>query len=82
MNAKFRQYAFALIFLAVGIFQLVKGDPLEASLYLMAALAFVFNSMAGETKLIRYKKTLVIATWILMIAVAILFLYLLQFKYL
>lgn len=82
MNAKLRQYAFALLFLAVGIFQLVKKDSLEASLYIMAATAFILNSLAGEAKLIRYKKWLVVATWVLMISVGILFLYLLQFKYL
>lgn len=82
MNAQVRQYAFAFIFLGVGIYQLIKRDSLEAVLYLLASGAFIFNSLAGEQRLAKYKRPLAIATWILIIAVGILFLYLLQFKYL
>jgi hypothetical protein len=82
MNAVVRQYAFALIFIAVGVYQLVKGDSREAILYLLAAAAFIFNSLASEPRLQNYKRPLVIITWVLIFAVGILFLYLLQFKYL
>ncbi|HTE32618.1 MAG TPA: hypothetical protein VK666_19695 [Chryseolinea sp.] len=82
MNAQFRQYAFALIFLGIGIFQLVKKDSLEATLYLLAGAAFIFNSLASESRFVRYKRPIVITTWVLIISVGILFLYLLQFKYL
>jgi hypothetical protein len=82
MNARTRQYLFGLIFLAVGIYQLVKKDMLEASLYLVAGAAFIFNTLATEPGLSNYKKTLVILTWILIISAGILFLYLLQFKFL
>jgi len=55
---------------------------LEASLYMIAGAAFIFNTLAAEPKVFNYKKTLVIITWTLIIVAGILFLYLLQFKYL
>jgi hypothetical protein len=55
---------------------------LEASLYLTAGAAFIFNTMATEPSFHQYKKGLVIITWTLMIVAGILFLYLLQFKFL
>ena len=80
MNATFRQYGFAIIFLGVGIYQLINRDALEASLYLLGAAAFVINNLASSTKLVAYKKPLVIVTWVLIAAVGILFLYMIQFK--
>lgn len=82
MNATTRQYLFGLIFIGVGIYQLIKMDLLEACLYLLAGTAFVFNTLATEPRFVAYKKPLVIVTWVLIITVGILFLYLLQFKYL
>lgn len=82
MSATLRQYGFAIIFFGVGIFQLVKRDVAEATLYMLAASAFVFNNLASSPKLIAYKRPLVIITWCLIIAVAVLFLYLLQFRHL
>lgn len=82
MNQRTRQYLFGLIFFGVGIYQLIKDDALEASLYMVAGTAFVFNTLATEPALFNYKKILVITTWSLIIAAGILFLYLLQFKYL
>ncbi|MEJ1236983.1 hypothetical protein WBG78_02580 [Chryseolinea sp. T2] len=80
MNATFRQYGFAIIFLGVGIYQLINRDALEASLYLLGAAAFVMNNLASSTKMAAYKKPLVIVTWALIAAVGILFLYMIQFK--
>ena len=82
MNATFRQYGFAVIFLGVGIYQFIKHDALEASLYLIGAAAFVCNNLASSPKLIAYKRPLAIVTWILIALVALLFLYVLQFKHL
>ncbi|MBA4053122.1 MAG: hypothetical protein C0490_00265 [Marivirga sp.] len=82
MNQRTRQYLFGLIFIGVGIYQLVKEDMLEASLYMIAGTAFIFNTLATEPGLFNYKKTLVIITWSLIIAAGVLFLYLLQFKFL
>lgn len=55
---------------------------LESFLYMVAGAAFIFNTLASEPSLVTYKRTLVIITWILIIGAGILFLYLLQFKYL
>lgn len=82
MNARTRQYLFGAIFEAVGIYQLTKHDLLEASLYLIAGAAFVFNTLAGEPKLLGSKKILVIITWVLIVAAGLIFLYVLQFKFL
>jgi hypothetical protein len=82
MNARTRQYLFGLIFIAFGIYQLVQRDMLEASLYIIAGAAFVFNTLATEPAFSEYNKILVAITWILIIAAGILFLYLLQFKFL
>lgn len=82
MNPRTRQYLFGLIFIGVGIYQLVKKDLLEAPLYGIAGAAFIFNTLATEPSLQANKKVLVIITWSLMIIAGILFLYLLQFKYL
>lgn len=81
MNASLRQYGFALIFLGVGIYQLVNRDVLEASLYLLGGIAFVCNNLASSPRLARFKKVFVIVTWVLIFVVGILFLYMLQFKH-
>ena len=82
MIARIRPYLVSILFLFVGGYQLYAGDFLEASLYILASLAFAFNAMAGEPGLVAYKKIIVIITWSLIIITGILFLYLLQFKYL
>lgn len=82
MNARQRQYLFGAIFLAFGIYQVVKKDMLEASLYMVAGAAFIFNTITTEPAVAQYKQVLVIITWALIIASGILFLYLLQFKFL
>jgi len=82
MNATLRQYGFAVIFLGVGIYQLINRDTLEATLYLLGAAAFVLNNLASHPKLSRFRKPLVIMTWVFIIGVGVLFLYMLQFKHL
>jgi hypothetical protein len=82
MKAIMRQYLFGLIFIGVAIYQLVIHDMLEFWLYAVAGLAFIFNTLTLEPKFAAYKKQLVIVTWILIGAAGLLFLYLLQFKYL
>jgi hypothetical protein len=81
MNARIRQYLFAIIFLGVGIYSLLQRDYSEASLYILAALAFIFNNLAGEPKLAAQRRLLVAITWILMGVTGVLFLYLLQSWY-
>jgi hypothetical protein len=82
MNSQTRQYLFGTIFLGFGIYQIVARDYLEFGLYGVAGLAFIFNAFTFEPKLLPYKKILVITTWTLIAATGILFLYMLQFKYL
>ena len=82
MNAKNRQYLFGLIFLGVAIYQLIIQDYLEVCLYALAGLAFIVNASTLEPGMARYKRPLVIISWILIAGTGILFLYLLQFKYL
>jgi hypothetical protein len=82
MNSQTRQYLFGLIFIGVGIYQAVIKDYLECALYCVAGLAFIVNALTFEAKLFQYKKPLVILSWILIGSSGLLFLYLLQFKYL
>lgn len=82
MNALSRQYLFGLIFMGVGIYQATIGDYLEMYLYLLAGLSFIVNAATMQPQLVAYKKPLVIVSWALIISTGILFLYLLQFKYL
>lgn len=82
MNARTRQYLFGLIFIGIGIYQLAINDLLEFSLYGLAGLSFIVNALTMEPRFITYKKPLVIFSWVLIGATGILFLYLLQFKYL
>ena len=81
MNAFQRQLAFGLIFVGVGIYQLVRKDYWEFSLYAVAGLAFVFNALTLNPKLSAIKKPLIVVTWVLIVTAALLFLYLLQFKF-
>ena len=82
MNAKTRQYLFGLIFIGVAIYQLSINDLLEFALYTLAGASFIVNALTLEPRLINYKKPLAIVSWVLIGATGILFLYLLQFKYL
>lgn len=81
MNARTRQYLFGAIFIAVAIYQASSDDFLEFSLYTVAGMAFIVNALTLEPKLISVKKPLVVLTWVLILAAAVLFLYLLQFKF-
>jgi hypothetical protein len=82
MNSNTRQYLLALIFIGVAIYQCVIKDYLEFALYLVAGLSFGLNALTLEDRFVAYKKPLVIATWIFIASTGILFLYLIQFKYL
>ena len=82
MNAQVRQYLFGVIFLGFGFFQIYQKDYLEATLYLLAGLSFIANTLVNEPRLISLKRILVITTWVLMITTALVFLYVIQFKFL
>ena len=57
-------------------------DYQETALFCVAGLSFIVNAMTLQDRFAAYKKPLVIVSWILIIITGILFLYLLQFKYL
>ena len=80
MNSTQRQYLFGLIFIGAGIYQAYIHDYLEFALFAIAGVTFIVNALSIEPKLAQYKKPLAIASWILIFATGILFLYLLQFK--
>lgn len=82
MDSRIRQYLFGLVFFGFGVYEFMKDDPLEASVYLTAGLAFIANNLVSEPRLFAYKKILVAITWALIIAASIIFLYVLQFKFL
>ena len=82
MNARVRQYLFGFLFIGVGIYQAFIHEYLETALYTLAGVSFIVNAMTLEDRFFRYKKPLVIISWLLIAATGILFLYLLQFKYL
>lgn len=81
MKARGRHYLFGIIFIGLAIYQAFTGDYVECALYALAGLAFMVNSLASEPRWSRFRKPLVVATWILIIVTGLLFLYLLQFHY-
>jgi hypothetical protein len=82
MNKLSSQYIFGSLFIAVGIYQLVIKDYLEFYLYALAGATFIINALSMEPKLLAYKKPLAILSWLLIIGTGVLFLWMLQFKYL
>lgn len=81
MNFRTRQYLFGIIFAGVAVYYMLEGEVLEGSLYIMAGLAFIFNTLSGEPRLAGSRQVLVTITWVLIIITGILFLYLLQSRY-
>jgi len=81
MNAHVRQYVFGGILLAFAIYQITRMDWVEVSLYGCAGLAFVLNALTLETKLAPFKKPLVVVAWTFIILTALLFFYVIQFKF-
>ncbi|HEX6222897.1 MAG TPA: DUF3953 domain-containing protein [Chryseolinea sp.] len=82
MDSRIRQYLFGLVFFGFGVYEFKKNDPMEASVYLLAGLAFIFNNLVSEPRFQSHRKLLVTVTWILIIAASVVFLYVLQFKFL
>lgn len=81
MNATQRQYLFGFIIFGIGIYYIVRGAWFESSLYLVAGLAFVVNALTLEPKLAKYRKSLIVISWILIISTGLLLLYLIQFHW-
>lgn len=72
---------FGGIFIAFGVYQLYIRDYLEFWLYALAGTAFIVNALTAESGLVKFKKTLVILSWILIVATAVLFFYLIRYKF-
>lgn len=81
MNSRIRQYLFGGIFVAIGVYYIVQRSYVEASLYVLAGLSFISNTLINEPALAAYRKVLVIVTWSFIIITAIVFLWVLQSKY-
>ena len=82
MNARTRQYLFGLVFICVAVYYAIGRDYLEVTLYSLSGLSFIVNALTMEPRTASYKKPLVVFSWLLIAATGILFLYMLQFKYL
>lgn len=82
MNSQLRQYLFGLIFIAVSAYELYTSDYLECALYAFAGTAFIVNALTNEPSLVRYRKALIILTWVLMGITGFLFLFLLRTEFL
>lgn len=80
MKNRTLHYVFGILFLVMALYQVYRRDAAEACLYFLAGLAFSFNTLASEPRLLRFKKVLTIVTWVLIFVTGLLFLYLLQFK--
>ncbi len=81
-SSRTNHYWFGLAFIALGIYYVVQRDYLEFSLYLCAGMTFIVNAFTMSPAAAPYRKPLVIITWLLIGVSGILFLYMLQFKYL
>ncbi len=76
-----RLYLYAAALFAVGIYQVIKNDLLESSLYFCAALTFAINGLSNEPSFVQFRKALVVTSWVFIFVTAALFLYLMQFKF-
>lgn len=82
MNSRLRHYFFGIIFFGLGGYYIYAKNFLEASLYIMAGSSFIINNLTNEPGLAQYKKLLVVLSWVFIIATGILFLWVLQSRYL
>jgi hypothetical protein len=82
MSSSVRQYFFGALAIAVAIYYFTRKDYIEMALYGLAGLSFIVNHLSMEPRLVAYKKPLAILSWILIISTGLLFLYVIQFKYL
>ncbi len=80
MSDLLRRQGFTLVFIGLAVYQLVRNDLWEATLYFLVGLAFLCNGLALSQKDRRRKKALTTGTWVLIVVASVLFLYMLQFK--
>jgi hypothetical protein len=80
MKANRNFYLYGSALLVVAAYQAYQGDFVEMALYVLAALAFGVNGLTGEPAVARYKRPLVVLSWVLIVATIIDFLYLMRFR--
>jgi hypothetical protein len=73
-------YLYGSALLVVAAYQAYQADFVEMALYVLAALAFGVNALASEPGLVRYKKPLIVLSWIFIFGTVIDFLYLIRYK--
>lgn len=82
MNSHKQFYLWGAALIAFGAYNLYQGDAFEFALYALAGVTFIINALPYQPALLPYRRILVIASWIFIFATAVLFLYMLQFKFL
>ena len=75
-----RLYLFGAALLVGAAYQAFRADFVEMALYILAALAFGVNGLTTEPELARYKKPLMVLSWIFIFGTVIDFLYLIRYK--
>lgn len=73
-----REYGFSALFYALSVYNLLKPDYLEMTLYLMAGTAFALMGLTKEGKFIKHKKIIDVVLWTLIIFTALYFLFMLR----
>jgi len=76
-----RLYLYGGALLLVAAYQAYLGDFVEMGLYVLAAFAFSVNGLTSEPVLARYRKALLVVSWLFIFATVIDFLYLMRFKF-
>jgi len=72
-----QQYGFALFFAVMAVYQYVKVNYLEMSLYISVTTAFILLALAKDGYFTKSKKTVDLLSWILIAISGVLFLYVL-----
>ena len=80
MNPHNRLYLYGALLLVFGGYQLFLSHRWECALYGMAGVCFFVNGFTSEPFFSNYRKPMVVFSWVSIMATAVLFLYILQFK--
>ena len=78
MSAAIIRYVVGTIMILFAIFQILKGDPWEFSLYLSAGLAFITMGLITDNVFPKARKVLNILSLIFILLAVLLFLFLLR----
>ena len=78
MNYLLRQYLFGAVFLAAGLYQVIRTHYLEAAFYGFTGAAFITYALVREPKLAALKLPLLILAWVFILTAGTLFFYVLK----